>query len=176
MDSIVNNDYNFRLAEQADSDQIWELLKEAIQRRKDDGSNQWQDGYPNPDVIAKDIAQQHGFVLTDSEEVIGYCAILINDEPDYNHIEGEWLSENDFVVFHRMAVLKNRAGKGLGKRLMNHIENFAKFNRIYSVKADTNHDNEAMKHNFEKSGYTYCGQVYINGSPRKAFEKLLRQD
>jgi hypothetical protein len=26
---------------------------------KEDGSNQWQDGYPNPDVIQNDIDQNH---------------------------------------------------------------------------------------------------------------------
>jgi GNAT superfamily N-acetyltransferase len=165
--------YQFRQAELSDSNQIWEILKQAIQRRKEDGSNQWQDGYPNPDIIQKDIDQNQGFVLTESEDVIGYCAILINDEPDYERIEGEWLSQEDFVVFHRMAIAKEQAGKGLGKLMMHHIEQFALDNDILSVKADTNHDNPAMKNNFEKSGYTFCGQVYINGSPRKAFEKLL---
>jgi hypothetical protein len=31
--------------------QIWIILQQAIARRKADGSNQWQDGYPNPEVI-----------------------------------------------------------------------------------------------------------------------------
>tara|TARA_B110000046_G_scaffold120986_1_gene127605 strand:+ start:1309 stop:1818 length:510 start_codon:yes stop_codon:yes gene_type:complete len=165
--------YQFRQAETADGEHIWSLLQEAIQRRKEDGSNQWQDGYPNPDIIQKDIDQSQGFVLTESEHVIGYCAILINDEPDYERIEGEWLSQEDFVVFHRMAIAKEQAGKGLGKLMMQHIEQYAIDNNVLSVKADTNHDNPAMKNNFEKSGYTFCGQVYINGSPRKAFEKVL---
>jgi hypothetical protein len=28
---------------------------------------------------------------------------------------------------------------------------------------------------FEKAGYTYCGEVYFRGSPRKAFEKVLKK-
>ncbi len=165
--------YQFRQAETADREDIWSLLKDAIQRRKEDGSNQWQDGYPNPDIIKKDIDQNQGFILTESEHIIGYCAILINDEPDYDRIEGEWLSQAHFVVFHRMAIVKELAGKGLGKLMMQHIEQYAIYNNIFSVKADTNYDSLAMKNNFEKSGYSFCGQVYINGSPRKAFEKVL---
>ena len=72
-----------------------------------------------------------------------------------------------------MAIAKEQAGKGLGKLMMQHIEQYAIDNNVLSVKADTNHDNPAMKNNFEKSGYTFCGQVYINGRPRKAFEKVL---
>ncbi len=30
---------------------IWEILQDAILRRKKDGSNQWQDGYPNPESV-----------------------------------------------------------------------------------------------------------------------------
>jgi hypothetical protein len=38
---------------------------------------------------------------------------------------------------------------------------------------DTNFDNAAMLHILKKLGYTYCGEVYLAGGERKAFEKLL---
>jgi hypothetical protein len=74
-------------------------FKRGIARRKHDGSNQWQDGYPNPEVINSDIKKGAGYVLTDGKTVIGYCTLFINDEPEYAHIEGKWLSTGDFVVF-----------------------------------------------------------------------------
>jgi len=40
----------FRKAALEDADDIWEILRRAIARRKEDGSNQWQDGYPNPEA------------------------------------------------------------------------------------------------------------------------------
>jgi hypothetical protein len=40
--------YNFRKATPPEIPQIWDILQQAIIRRKNDGSNQWQDGYPNP--------------------------------------------------------------------------------------------------------------------------------
>ncbi|WP_409450858.1 hypothetical protein [Epilithonimonas sp.] len=40
-------------------------------------------------------------------------------------------------------------------------------------KVDTNFDNAAMLQILKKLGYTYCGEVYLAGSERKAFEKLL---
>lgn len=40
-------------------------------------------------------------------------------------------------------------------------------------KVDTNFDNAAMLHLLKKLGYTYCGEVYLAGGERKAFEKLL---
>lgn len=163
----------FRKTTQQDIPQIWEILQKAIQRRKEDGSNQWQDGYPNPEVIKNDMEKEAGFVLMDDEKVIGYCAVFINDEPAYADIEGKWLTNDDFVVFHRVAVAEEYLGKGLAKEMMKFIEEFALDNSIYSVKADTNFDNLAMMKSFEKAGYTYCGEVYFRGSARKAYEKVL---
>jgi len=174
MDIKPMND-EFRIANTEDIPQIWSILKEAIQRRKEDGSNQWQDGYPNPEVIQNDIENGYGYVLAKGDTILGYTALLISDEPEYDRLEGEWLTNGDFVVFHRVAISGKHLGKGLAKKMMQCIENFAKEKNIHSIKADTNHDNPAMMRLFEKLGYTYCGRVYFRGSPRKAFEKVLSE-
>lgn len=163
----------FRLAKDADSKVIWNLLKMAILRRKKDGSNQWQDGYPNSEVIINDIQKKYGYVLTLNDEIVGYCALLVNDEPDYLHIEGEWLTHDDFIVFHRLAISEKFLNKGLAKKMVSHIEQFAISKNIHSVKADTNHDNTQMLKLFKSLNYSFCGKVYIRKSPRKAFEKVL---
>lgn len=166
-------EYAFRQAVTEDTLLIWEILEKAIQRRKEDGSSQWQDGYPNPSVVKNDIGKGIGYVMTDGNTVIGYCAILINDEPEYANIKGKWLTVGDFVVYHRVAVSESYLGKGVAQRMLLYIENFALKNRIHSVKADTNFDNAGMLRIFEKLGYTYCGEVTFRGTPRKAFEKVL---
>jgi len=165
--------YTFRNAQPNELPQIWAIIQYAIARRKADGSQQWQDGYPNPEVLRDDIDKGAGFVLTDGEAIAGYCAVMINDEPAYGSIEGEWLTNSDFVVFHRVAISKDHLGKGLAKQLLKHIEAFALKNNISSIKADTNYDNPAMLRVFESMGYIYCGEVYFRGSPRKAYEKVL---
>lgn len=166
---------SFRKAKISELPQIWDIIQDAIQRRKEDGSNQWQDGYPNSDVLQNDIEKETGFVLSENDTIIGYCAILINDEPEYEKIEGKWLTTDNFVVFHRVAIAETYLGKGFAKVIFKYIEDFALNNNIYSVKADTNFDNLAMITIFEKAGYTYCGEVYFRGSPRKAFEKVLKK-
>ncbi|ATP56063.1 GNAT family N-acetyltransferase [Pedobacter ginsengisoli] len=166
-------EYIFRKATLNDLPQIWVILQNAIQRRKEDGSNQWQDGYPNPQIVEKDIEQDAGFVLADGDSIAGYCAILINDEPAYAEIKGKWLTDDNFVVFHRVAISEDHLRKGLSGKMLNYIEDFARNNNINSVKADTNFDNGAMKHVFEKAGYVYCGEVFFRGSSRLAYEKLL---
>lgn len=166
-------EYKFRKAQQEDAAQIWDILQQAIVRRSEDGSRQWQDGYPNPEVVSNDIEKGAGYVLTDNQKVIGYSAVLINDEPAYANIEGEWITNSDFVVVHRVAVSQEYLGKGLAVQILKYIENFALENNIHSIKADTNFDNPAMMKIFEKLGYAYCGEVFFRGSARRAYEKVL---
>jgi GNAT superfamily N-acetyltransferase len=165
--------YHFRKAEMSEISRIWEILQRAIVRRKEDGSTQWQDGYPNPDVVKKDIEKGLGFVLVEGETVIGYSAVIMNYEPAYDAIEGKWLTNDDFVVIHRVALSEKYLGQGLANMIIAYIEDFARINNIYSIKADTNFDNIAMIKIFKNRGYTLCGEVYFRGSPRKAYEKVL---
>ena len=165
--------YQFRKANPLEAPAIWTILQNAILRRKVEGSNQWQDGYPNPEIIEKDIEKGIGFVLVEDNIVIGYCAVLINNEPEYANIQGKWITNSDFVVVHRIAIAESHLGKNLSKKIIEHIEDFARNHQIYSLKVDTNHDNFAMMKIFEKAGFVFCGIVHFRGSPRRAYEKVL---
>jgi len=165
----------FRRAIPTEISQIWDILHQAILRRKADGSEQWQDGYPNPDVIQNDIDKNAAYVLTNGNTIIGYCAIFINDEPAYENIVGKWVTQDDFIVVHRLAVSENFLRKGYGNKIFDCIITFAISNNIFSIKADTNFDNIAMLKIFDKLGFIYCGEVYFRGRSRKAFEKVLNR-
>jgi GNAT superfamily N-acetyltransferase len=165
--------FEFRKAGPSDKGAIWNILQEAILRRKNDGSDQWQDGYPNIDVVNADIERSVGFVLTDEGKIIGYCAVLANDEPEYAKIVGKWLSNADFLVVHRIAIAGDYAGRGLAREILFNIEKVALERNIFSIKVDTNFDNIAMIKTFKKLGYIYCGEVFFRGSPRRAYEKTV---
>ena len=166
-------DLNFRIATEIDIPIIWEILQQAISRRKNDGSTQWQDGYPNLETVKADVEKGQNYVLTENGVVIVTAALIFNDEPAYDEIEGKWLSDGEFLVVHRVGVSNEVAGKGYAKKLFVLMEDFAKGNQVFSIKVDTNYDNLPMLKILEKLGYTYCGEVYFRGGARKAFEKLL---
>ncbi len=165
--------YSFRKATEHDTGRIWEILQQAIERRRKDGSQQWQDGYPNWSTVQSDLEKKIGFVLVDEGKILGYAAVIVNDEPAYHAIEGRWLSEGDFLVVHRVAIAEENIGKGLSKEIFKEIETYAVSNNIPSIKVDTNYDNLAMLKVLNDLGYQYCGEVYFRGSARKAFEKLV---
>ena len=156
-----------------DAATIWEILQEAIERRRLDGSKQWQDGYPNISTINDDIQKGIGYVLVNEDDIIAYAALMFNDEPAYDHIDGAWLTNGDFLVVHRVAVTDKVLGKGIATLFFQEMETFAKSHQVFSIKVDTNFDNAAMLHILNKLNYIYCGEVMLRGAPRKAFEKLL---
>ncbi|WP_345988676.1 GNAT family N-acetyltransferase [Chryseobacterium sp. Chry.R1] len=163
----------FRKAEIKEKNIIWDIIQQSIERRRLDGSTQWQNGYPNEDTIESDISKGFGFVLTVDDVIAVYVALIFNDEPAYSTIDGAWLSYGEFVVVHRVAVSEEFAGQGLVKKLFDHIENYTKSQGVLSVKVDTNYDNIAMLKILEKQGYSYCGEVVLAGGVRKAFEKII---
>lgn len=162
-----------RKAEIEDRNTICNILQQAIERRRKDGSTQWQEGYPNLGTVESDIAKGFGYVMTVDEEISVYVALILNDEPAYSTIEGAWLSNGEFVVVHRVAVDEKFAGQGMVKILFDHIEEFTRSHEIQSIKVDTNYDNIPMLKILENKGYSYCGEVVLAGGVRKAFEKII---
>lgn len=169
----MNSETKLRKAEIDDRDVIWGIIQQSIERRKQDGSTQWQNGYPNLGTVESDIAKGFGYVLTVDGEIAVYAALILNDEPAYSTIEGAWLSDGEFVVVHRVAVDGKFAGQGMVKKLFDHIEDFTRSHGIQSIKVDTNYDNMAMLKILESKGYSYCGEVLLAGGMRKAYEKII---
>ncbi|WP_369013667.1 GNAT family N-acetyltransferase [Flavobacterium anhuiense] len=164
---------SLRKANLSEIPQIWEILQDAIEQRRLDGSTQWQDGYPNELSIKSDVENGYGYVFTEDESILAYAAIIFDKEPAYENIEGKWLTDGDYTVVHRVAVSKLAKGKGIATKLFQSIEGLSVENNIYSIKVDTNFDNTPMLKILDRLKYTYCGEVYFRGSARKAFEKRL---
>ncbi len=153
---------------------IWEILQQAIEQRRQDGSQQWQDGYPNPDTVENDINHGFGYVLIENETIIAYAAIIFEVEPAYTDIQGTWLTNGDYVVIHRVATSNAVKGKGIATELFRMIEDVAIENNVFSIKVDTNYDNVPMLKILDRLEYTYCGEVFFRGSARRAYEKVLK--
>ena len=166
--------YKFEMAQASDLEEIWKIFQFAIASRKAEGSEQWQDGYPNPKSIEEDISKNFAWVIRHENKILVYAAVIFEPEPAYQNIQGEWLSNLEYVTLHRVAVSSEAKGKKMVQKLFNEVEKLAIYRNFYSIRVDTNYDNFAMLHILEKLNYTYCGEVLMRNSPRKAFEKILR--
>lgn len=152
---------------------IWDILLQAIAQRKQDGSEQWQNGYPNEQTVHDDINNGYAYVLADQNIIIAYAAIIFGVEPAYNNIQGRWLTNDDYVVVHRVATSNAIKRKGVATNLFKMIEDLCIERNVYSIKVDTNFDNIPMLKIMDKLNYTYCGEVFFRGSARRAYEKVI---
>jgi GNAT superfamily N-acetyltransferase len=162
-----------RKANFSDATAIWNILQQAIEQRKKDGSEQWQHGYPNEQTVHDDIAKGYGFVLTDKEEIVAYAAILFDIEPAYSDIKGKWLTLGDYAAVHRVATSNAVKGKGVATLLFKMVEDLCLEQNVFSIKVDTNFDNVPMLKILDKLNYTYCGEIFFGGASRRAYEKVL---
>lgn len=165
----------FRKSNEADIQAIMAIIKQAQDYFKENGINQWQNNYPNPSIINRDIAQEHSHVLIKDGEIVATAAISFDGEPTYKVIEdGEWLTDNKYAVMHRVAVDNQYKGLGLSSEIIKKVEQLCAEHNIPSIRVDTHHENTAMQKSLLKNQFKYCGVIYVEGCQKRvAFEKVL---
>lgn len=170
---------SYRIAEDKDHAQIMTLIAQARTAIAQLGIDQWQDGYPEPEVIARDIRCGAGRVFEVDGCIAGYMAPLAEPEPVYDELDGEWLTQGlPYLTVHRMAIGDGHRGTGLSTAMLSWAEDFAREKGLASVRADTHRGNLAMRGLLKKRGYSVCGEVrypVAAGDPiRVAYEKILK--
>lgn len=166
----------FSLAKKSDVEEIMNIITIAQAHFKSEGIDQWQNNYPNHQVIKKDIENNSSYVIKDEEKVLGTVMISFDGESNYDKIhKGQWLSHGDYAVIHRIAVDFNHRGTGLASEFMEKIEKMCIAKNTSSIKVDTHRENLPMQKLLLKNNYKECGIIYLkDGNERLAYEKLLK--
>lgn len=163
----------FRKATEADIPAATAILKSAVERMLAEGKRQWTHSYPNKTHVRADVAGGNGYVLQRNNVIVAYGAVVFDGEPAYDNIRGKWLSDEPYVVVHRMAVLQSSQNRGCGISFLKSVENLALSKGIRSFRIDTNHDNTRMLNLLKKTGFLYCGEISYESGLRMAFAKNL---
>jgi len=166
----------FRQANISDLDQIVEIIELSKKYLKETKVDQWQDGYPAKEDLRRDIESGNSYVLTNKDEIVATTVISLDGESTYNSIfNGEWITNEEYIVMHRVAVHDKYKGKGIFKELIKEAESLALNKGISSIKIDTHRDNISMQRAVVKNDFKRCGIIYLeDGSERIAFEKVLK--
>jgi len=156
-----------RLAFPNEVDAIMQVMEDAKKCLAKSGSDQWQNGYPNADIIIDDIISGQAYVALEEGELLAYAAVTKSPEEAYEAIyEGSWQGgESEYLVFHRIAVAADVQGKGGAHTFLEGL--------IEGFDSDTHVENKAMQHIFEKLGFSQVGKVPVDGE-RLAYQKLKK--
>lgn len=151
-------EYQFRQAEPEDIKEVTTLYKNAIQHMIDGEIYQWDEIYPNEEVLAGDIKKKEMYLLTGDEKLL--ACIVINEDQDEAYAPAPWkYTAGRIAVIHRLCVNYEYQGIGNGRRTMQLAEGIIKASGYSAVRLDAFSDNPFARRLYEKLGYTYVGIV-----------------
>lgn len=169
-----NTSLSLRLAHAGEEQRAMDMLNQGKEYMRQQNLEQWDDSYPALRDVLGDIEMKQGWFLCCGDEPIAYFCATDDEEAVYSVIEGQWLtSGSKYLTIHRLAFDSSYRGKGLASAVFSLSEEIAQEKGAVSLRVDTHGDNKIMQRVITRSGFTYCGIVYYDGSPRVAFEKLL---
>ena len=133
--------------------------------RRTGNMTQWSGGYPSEEIVRTDILQGVCYVLENGAgHLHAAFALIPGDDPTYARIEGAWRDDTPYATIHRTG------SDGTEHGTFRAILAFAGAHHEH-LRADTHADNIPMQNCLQKSGFIYCGIIYLkNGDPRRAYE------
>ena len=160
-----------RQATYNDLDKLMEIFENAKAIMRSSGNlQQWNNGYPAPEIVKADIDSGNCYVLCDEAEIIGTMALIPGPDPTYSYIEGTWPDEEPYYVIHRIAA--SAPGRNAAKAMLDWAFEHIGTKGIRVIRIDTHADNCIMHHILSKYGFARCGVIYLeNGDPRDAYHK-----
>jgi ribosomal protein S18 acetylase RimI-like enzyme len=147
-----------QLAKTDDLDSIVKIFKSAIENMIKNDILQWDELYPNEDILTDDIRKNQMYKIVFDNDIVS--AFVLNKEHDEEYANGTWeYDENSFMVLHRLCVNTEYQNKGFGTRTMKCIEEHLKNTGIESIRLDTFSKNQAALKLYEKLGYKKTGEA-----------------
>ena len=167
-----------RYANNHDLSDIMTIINEAKLFLKQSGSSQWQGSYPNEKTIQNDIKNKYAFVLVVDNQVAGYAASVIGEEPTYKKIDGSWKNKTaDYATFHRLAISSKYCGMHLATLMFSDLISIMVSQKIRNFRIDTSRKNKIMQHLALKHNFIERGIIQVEEDPedpnRLAYELNL---
>ena len=156
-----------RKTKEADLSAIGEIYEGAKRFMRECGNpNQWNGSRPSAESAREDMERGVGYVCEDDGRILAVFMFSTEPDPTYAEIyDGAWLSDAPYGVIHRIAVARH--GLGIAGLCFDYC-----FRACGNLRIDTHRDNRVMQRALEKSGFTYCGIIYLaSGDERLAYQK-----
>ncbi|MDT3428376.1 ribosomal protein S18 acetylase RimI-like enzyme [Paenibacillus forsythiae] len=155
-------EHNIRKGKMEELEPIMELIAECVRVMREGGSDQWDETYPNAEVITGDIGRGTLYVFEEDGGLAGIIVLDENQAEQYGEID--WAqTEGPFLMMHRLAVHPKVQGKGIARRLIAFAESFAAEQGYKSIRMDTYSRNLKALELYRSLGYEIRGEVRFPG-------------
>lgn len=138
---------------------IFEVFTEAVETMNRLNIMQWDEVYPNIDILREDIMKEQlyvGRILNDIAAVF----VLSNDfDEQYNN--GRWkCTDAHFMVVHRLCVRPKFQNCGIGTNMLHYIDEELSRNGIESIRLDVFSQNPYSLKMYARAGYEKVGEAH----------------
>lgn len=164
---------NIRLVEENEIDKVLELYKVVVKDMNVNGLYNWNEKYPNEEIVKKDVNNKCLYVGEEEGTLVAIAAI--DEKIDESYKSVHWHEKISFFSFHRIAVHPSFNGRGYAKKMISFAEELGKKKGYKSIRIDTYSKNTKAIKLYESLGYENVGDVFLRGmdEPCHCYEKEL---
>lgn len=136
--------------------------------------DQWDDTYPNSEIIKQDLEQGSYYVGCLGDEIV--TGVNIDQIQDPTYLEIDWKDKSTgYLVIHRLCAKTSVWNSGVGKKMMLFAEQLAKEKKKTSIRLDTYINNPRAIDFYQRLGYERRGFIHLKADKDiyYCFEKLI---
>lgn len=164
-----------KLATHYDLDRVKEIAEACAKKMIENKIFQWNDKYPSREIFKEDIKNKSLYVSKINKEIVG--CIMFSSFKDDVYESVNWITQDGYNLYvHRLAVHPIFQNKGIGRKMMDFAESFAKSNNYISIRLDTFSQNSRNNKFYKSRGYRRLDDVYFpkqSEFPFHCYEKLV---
>jgi ribosomal protein S18 acetylase RimI-like enzyme len=147
------------------------IVKEATRCMDAQGIHQWDEIYPNEEILGKDVERNEMQVIEAEGRVAGIMVLNEDQPPEYGSVE--WSYPGRALVVHRLTIHPIYQRSGLATRLMDFAEETAALEGYHCIRLDAFTSNTAAFTLYESRGYRKAGLVRFRKGEFYCYEKCI---
>lgn len=132
---------------------------------------QWDNSYPNKNLILEDIKNGEFYIYKEQNEVAACICVNTEQHPTYKSIT--WTFTGKVLVVHRLAINPKYQGKGLAIKMMKFVENEVSKKNYDGIRLDTFIENSIAINLYNKLGYNQLEKVHFKNRSYFCFDKKI---
>jgi ribosomal protein S18 acetylase RimI-like enzyme len=147
-----------RLAKTKDVPQVMAIVARCVSEMRAHGVDQWDEVYPNESVFREDVRSKSLFIA--ERDCTCVAAVALNDVQPEQYRCVPWRCADDrALVVHRLCVHPDHQLQGIGLRLMEFADAYARSRGFRSIRLEVYPTASAAVALYSRLGYTLVGQV-----------------
>jgi ribosomal protein S18 acetylase RimI-like enzyme len=148
----------YRTAGEDDLNELCALVQAAIKAMEAHAIPQWDERYPDREILREDIGKKQLYVGTQGGKIAVFY--VLNGEFDAAYRNGNWqCTGRPFSVVHRLCVDPALQNQGIGRKTMRHLQEQALGMGSGSIRLDVFSRNPFALRLYQSLGYSRVGSA-----------------